>query len=131
MSSQSHHSPGHPPTRVGEAPYFSLDLHRRADTDVVELLLTGDVDDATVGHLDDSLDWVVEHMPQQTLVVDLSDVTRLQACGVASLLRVTMRLRAVDRSLAVRGGTEPMHAALAAAGVPHADDAPDALPPRA
>lgn len=130
MSSHRDHSPEHHPTGVGETPYFSLDLHRSADADVVELLLTGDVDDATVGHLDDSLDWVVDRMPQRTVVIDLGDVTSLAPCGVASLRRVTLTLRAADRSLAVRGGSDPMHAALAAAGVPHAEDRPVDTAPR-
>jgi anti-anti-sigma factor len=105
------------PDDLSEVPYFSLDLHRRAGTDVVELLLTGDVDDATVGHLEDSLDWVVQHTPQRLVVVDLGDVTLLRICGVACLRRVASTLRGTGRNLSVRGGSDEMHAALTAAGV--------------
>jgi hypothetical protein len=37
---------------LSEVPYFSLDLHLRPEQDVVELLLSGDLDEATVGHLE-------------------------------------------------------------------------------
>lgn len=113
MPSQIRVSPGD----LSEVPYFSLDLHHRSGTDVVELQLTGDVDDATVGHLEDSLDWVVERMPQRLVVVDLSAVTRLRTCGVTSLRRVASTLRGAGRTLSVRGGSDEMHAALTAAGV--------------
>jgi hypothetical protein len=36
-----------------EVPYLSLDNQPRPDRDVVEVLLTGDVDDASVEHLED------------------------------------------------------------------------------
>src|SRR4051794_20215094 len=65
-----------------EVPYFSLDMHTCPDGDVVEVLLTGDVDEATVGHLDDSLAWVVEHMQQRRVVVDLSGAQHVEPCGV-------------------------------------------------
>jgi anti-anti-sigma factor len=115
---------------LAEVPYFSLDLHRQSGVDAVELLLTGDVDDATVGHLEDSLDWVVEHMPQQLVVVDLTGVTSLGPCGVASLRRVATALRNAGRSVSVRGGSAEMNTALAAAGVLRAEDVGDpAAPP--
>ena len=105
------------PDDLSEVPYFSLDLHRRSGTDVVGLLLTGDVDDATVGHLEDSLDWVVERMPQRLVVVDLSAVTGLRTCGVTSLRRVASTLAGRVAPCPCGAGSDEMHAALTAAGV--------------
>lgn len=100
-----------------EVPYFSLDMHTCADGDVVEVLLTGDVDEATVGHLDDSLAWVVEHMQQRRVVVDLSGAQRVEPCGVLALRRVADALRATGRELAVRQEPDAVRAALEAAGL--------------
>jgi len=100
-----------------EVPYFSLDMHTCPDGDVVEVLLTGDVDEATVGHLDDSLAWVVEHMQQRRVVVDLSGAQRVEPCGVLALRRVADALRATGRELAVRQEPDAVRAALEAAGL--------------
>jgi anti-anti-sigma factor len=113
MSSQT----DFPSDDLPEVPCFSLDLHRQGDADVVELLLAGDVDDATVGHLQDSLDWVLEHMPQRLVIVDLGGVTSLRPCAVASLRRVAGALRAAGRDLSVRGGSPAVRASLATAGL--------------
>ena len=100
-----------------EVPYFSLDMHTCPDGDVVEVLLTGDVDEATVGHLDDSLAWVVEHMQQRRVVVDLSGAQHVEPCGVLALTRVADALRATGRELAVRQEPDAVRAALEAAGL--------------
>jgi anti-anti-sigma regulatory factor len=100
-----------------EVPYFSLDMHACPDGDVVEVLLTGDVDEATVGHLDDSLAWVVEHMQQRRVVVDLSGAQRVEPCGVLALRRVADALRTTGRELAVRQEPDAVRAALEAAGL--------------
>jgi anti-anti-sigma factor len=108
-----------PPVRGNliEVPYFSLDLHPCADGDVVEVSLTGDVDGATVGHLEDSLAWVVEHMEQRRVVVDLSGARSVEACGVLALLRVADALRAAGRELAVRQEPGAVRPSLEAAGL--------------
>jgi anti-anti-sigma factor len=100
-----------------EVPYFSLDMHTCPDGDVVEVLLTGDVDEATVGHLDDSLAWVVEHMQQRRVVVDLSGAQHVEPCGVLALTRVADALRATGRELAVRQEPDAVRPALEAAGL--------------
>jgi voltage-gated potassium channel len=61
-------------------------MHGRPDTDVVEVLLTGDLDSLTVGHLEDSLAWVVERMPQRHVVVDVTGLVRLESAGVDTLV---------------------------------------------
>ena len=76
-----------------EVPYFSLDLHPRPELDVVQVLLTGDLDEATVGHLEDSLAWVLEHLQERRVVVDLSGTRRVEACGVRALRRMADALR--------------------------------------
>jgi anti-anti-sigma factor len=109
-----------------EVPYFSLDMHTCPDGDVVEVLLTGDVDEATVGHLDDSLAWVVEHMQQRRVVVDLSGAQHVEPCGVLALRRVADALRATGRELAVRQEPDAVRAALEAAGLSIVGADPDA-----
>ena len=86
-----------------EIPYFTLDMHERQDADAIEVLLTGDLDDLTVGHLDDSLAWVVDHMPQRHVIVDVTGVSRLQPSAARMLVRVQARLGADRRTLTVRG----------------------------
>jgi anti-anti-sigma factor len=109
-----------------EVPYFSLDLHTCPDGDVVELLLTGDVDETTVGYLEDSLAWVVEHMEQRRVVVDLSGVQRVDPCGVLALRRVADTLRGSGRELAVRQEPGAVRPALEAAGLSIVGAEPDA-----
>ena len=107
-----------------EVPYFTLDMHRRADTDAVEVLLTGDLDELTVGHLDDSLSWIVEHMTQRSVVVDVTGVTRIEGCAVTSLTTFRSRLAADRRTLSTRGAEGANRRVLGAVGlrdtVPHA-----------
>jgi anti-anti-sigma factor len=109
-----------------EVPYFSLDLHTCPDGDVVELLLTGDVDETTVGYLEDSLAWVVEHMEQRRVVVDLSGVQRVDPCGMLALRRVADTLRGSGRELAVRQEPGAVRPALEAAGLSIVGAEPDA-----
>ncbi len=109
-----------------EVPYFSLDMHQCPDGEVVEVLLTGDVDGATVGHLEDSLAWVVEHMEQRRVVVDLSRVQQVEPCGVLALRRVADTLRGTGRELAVRQEPGAVRHALEAAGLSIVGAEPDA-----
>ncbi len=102
---------------LSEVPYFSLDLHPRPEQDVVEVLLTGDLDEATVGHLEDSLAWVLEHLPERRVVVDLSGTRRVEACGVRALRRMADALRGTGRDLVVRQGDGASRPALEAAGL--------------
>ena len=106
-----------PARDLPEVPYFSLDMHPCPDGDVVEVLLTGDVDGATVGHLEDSLAWVVEHMEQRRVVVDLSGAQHVEPCGALALRRVADALRGTGRELAVRQEPDAVRAALEAAGL--------------
>jgi anti-sigma B factor antagonist len=92
-------------------------MHDRPGADAVELVLTGDVDDLTVCHLDDGLGWVVEHMTQRHVLVDVSGVSRLEPSGVEALLRARSRLCADRRTLVLRGDSGVAHAALEAAGL--------------
>ena len=108
-----------------EVPYFSLDMHPCAGGDVVEVLVTGDVDGATVGHLEDSLAWVVEHMEQRRVVVDLSGAQHVGPCGVLALRRVADALRGSGRELAVRQEPGAVRPALEAAGLPIVGAVPD------
>ena len=98
-------------------PYFSLEIRRRPDADVVEVLLAGELDSRTVAHLDDGLSWVVAHLPQRDVVVDLAGVCRFEPCGIESLLRVRGDLRAGGRTLAVRDEPDGARALLATAGL--------------
>jgi anti-anti-sigma factor len=109
-----------------EVPYFSLDMHPCAGGDVVEVLVTGDVDGATVGHLEDSLAWVVEHMEQRRVVVDLSGAQHVGPCGVLALRRVADALRGSGRELAVRQEPGAVRPALEAAGLSIVGAVPDA-----
>ena len=109
-----------------EVPYFSLDMHQCLDGEVVEVLLTGDVDGATVGHLEDSLAWVVEHMEQRQVVVDLSGTQHVEPCGVLALRRVADTLRGTGRELAVRQEPGAARPALEAAGLSIVGAEPDA-----
>ena len=109
-----------------EVPYFSLDMHPCAGGDVVEVLVTGDVDGATVGHLEDSLAWVVEHMEQRRVVVDLSGAQHVGPCGVLALRRVADALRGSGRELAVRQEPGAVRPALEAAGLSIVGAEPDA-----
>lgn len=111
---------------LSEVPYFSLDMHASPDGDVVEVLLTGDVDPATVGHLEDSLAWVVEHMEQRLVVVDLSGAQHVEQCGVLALRRVADALRGTGRELAVRQEPGAARPALEAAGLSIVGAEPDA-----
>lgn len=106
-----------PPGDLSEVPYFSLDMHARPDQDVVEVLLTGDLDRATVGHLEDGLARVVEHLHQHDVVVDLSGTRRVEACGIRALRRMADALRDTGRDLAVRQAPDLPRAALEAAGL--------------
>ena len=98
-------------------PYFSLDLRRRPEADLVEVLLAGELDERTVEHLDDGLAWVLAHAPRQDLVVDLAGICRLEPCGVDALVRVRRDLRADGRTLAVRDEPDGTRALLATAGL--------------
>ena len=102
---------------LSEVPYFSLDLHARPEQDVVEVLLTGDLDEATVGHLEDGLAWVIEHLHERRVVVDLSGTRRVEACGLSALRRTADALRGTGRHLDVRQGTGATRLALEAAGL--------------
>ena len=102
---------------ICEVPYFSLDLHPRPELDVVQVLLTGDLDEATVGHLEDSLAWVLEHLQERRVVVDLSGTRRVEACGVRALRRMADALRETGRDLVVRQGDGASRPVLEAAGL--------------
>ena len=115
-----------PDRDLPEVPYFSLDMHPCAGGDVVEVLVTGDVDGATVGHLEDSLAWVVEHMEQRRVVVDLSGTQHVAPCGVLALRRVADTLRGSGRELAVRQEPGAVRPALEAAGLSIVGAEPDA-----
>jgi len=115
-----------PDRDLPEVPYFSLDMHPCPGGDVVEVLLTGDVDGATVGHLEDSLAWVVEHMEQRQVVVDLSGTQHVAPCGVLALRRVADTLRGSGRELAVRQEPGAVRPALEAAGLSIVGAEPDA-----
>ena len=115
-----------PVRNLPEVPYFSLDMHRCPDGDLVEVLLTGDVDEATVGHLEDSLAWVVEHMEQRRVVVDLAGTQHVEPCGVQALRRVADTLRGSGRELAVRQEPGAVRPALEAAGLSIVGAEPDA-----
>jgi anti-anti-sigma regulatory factor len=108
-----------PARDLPEVPYFSLDMHTcpDGDGDIVEVLLTGDVDEATVGHLEDSLAWVVGHMEQRRVVVDLSAAQHVEPCGALALRRVADALRGTGRELAVRHEPDAVRAALEATGL--------------
>ncbi|QWZ09356.1 STAS domain-containing protein [Nocardioides panacis] len=107
-------SQGQQPT---QDPYFSLDMRRCPDGDAVEVLLTGALDERTVEHLADGLTWVVAHMPQRDVVVDLAGICRFEPCGVGPLLRVRGDLRACGRTLAVRAEPAGARPLLATAGL--------------
>jgi anti-anti-sigma factor len=92
-------------------------MHLCPDGDVVEVLLTGDVDAATVGHLEDSLAWVVEHMEQGRVVVDLAGAQHVEPCGVLVLRRVADALHGTGRELAVRQEPDAVRPALEAEGL--------------
>jgi anti-anti-sigma factor len=81
---------------------FSLDL-REHSCDTLEVVLTGDLDSRTAGHLDDGLRWVVEHSPQAHVVVDVSGVHRLESPSLELLVRIRDELAADRRTLALRG----------------------------
>ena len=109
-------------TKIGER----LPINPCPGGDVVEVLLTGDVDGATVGHLEDSLAWVVEHMEQRRVVVDLSGTQHVAPCGVLALRRVADTLRGSGRELAVRQEPGAARPALEAAGLSIVGAEPDA-----
>lgn len=92
-----------PPRDLPEVPYFTLDMRERPEADAVELLLTGDLDTLTVGHLEDSLDWAVSRLSHRHVVVDVSGLQRLDPCAVEPLLRVRQALEADHRTLTLRG----------------------------
>jgi len=100
-----------------EVPYFTLDMHERPDTDVVEVLLTGDLDALTAGHLEDSLGWVVDRMPQRHVVVDVAGLVRVESSGVDTLVRFRGRLAKDRRTLRVTGATSRVRASLRVAGL--------------
>ncbi len=104
-----------PPKDLTDLPYFTLDMHRRTDADAVEVLLTGDIDALTVGHLDDSLGWIVEHMSQQVVIVDFTGVARVDACAVETLTRFRSMLAADRRTLATCGESPAIADLLGAA----------------
>jgi len=106
-----------PQRDLPEVPYFTLDMHERPDTDVVEVLLTGDLDSLTVGHLEDSLVWVVERMPQRHVVVDVAGLVRLESAGVDTLVRFRGRLAEDRRTLGVTGATSRVRGLLRLAGL--------------
>jgi anti-anti-sigma factor len=106
-----------PARDLPEVPYFTLDLHERSDADAIEVLITGDVDDLTVGHLDDSLRLVVDRMPQRQVIVDVSGVRRLAPCGVTTLVRVRRELGEDRRTLTLRGAGARVDGLLDAAGL--------------
>ena len=108
-----------PSKDLTDLPYFTLDMHRRTDADAVEVLLTGDIDALTVGHLDDSLDWIVEHMSQQVVSVDFTGVTRVDDCAVETLTRFRSVLAADRRTLETSGESPAIAQLLGAAGLHH------------
>ena len=100
-----------------EVPYFTLDMHERPDADVVEVLLTGELDSLTAGHLEDSLAWVVDRMPQRHVVVDVGGLVRLESAGVDVLVRFRSRLAEDRRTLGVTGATSRVRGLLHHAGL--------------
>ena len=106
-----------PQRDLPEVPYFTLDMRERPDSDVVEVLLTGDLDSLTVGHLEDSLACVVERMPQQHVVVDVTGLVRLESAGVDTLVRFRGTLAGDRRTLGVTGATSRVHVLLDLAGL--------------
>ena len=89
----------------------------RPEADLVEVLLTGELDERTVEHLDDGLAWVLAHAPRQDVVIDLAGICRLEPCGVEALVRVRRDLRADGRTLAVRDEPSGARSLLATAGL--------------
>ena len=106
-----------PQRHLPEVPYLTLDMHERPDTDVVEVLVTGDLDSLSVGHLEDSLAWVVERMPQRHVVVDVAGLVRLESAGVDTLVRFRGTLAEDRRTLGVTGATSRVRGLLGLAGL--------------
>ena len=100
-----------------EVPCFTLDMHERPGADAVEVLLTGDLDALAVGHLDDSLAWVVDHMAPRQVIVDVSGLDTLENPGVQTLLRVRAELAEHRRTLTVVGDQGAIRTLLELAGL--------------
>lgn len=75
-----------------EVPPFSLDVRRRGDAAVVEV--RGDLDTATAGHLCAQLQDVVVRQGNRVVVVDLTDMTFIDARGVSVLAKAYQQARA-------------------------------------
>ena len=97
-----------PRTAAGH-PTFSVDVHLRA-TDLVEVELTGTVDDRTLGHLEDALAWALAETSRRHVVVDLAGVRRIGAAAFEVLWSTRTALAAQGRTFRIRG-RQPEHPA--------------------
>jgi anti-anti-sigma factor len=85
-------------------PDFGVDVDD-PDGDTVRVLVSGDIDMPTLGHLDDTLGSIGEDHRCRHIVVDIGAVTFLAACGVSRLVAAQHRLGRGGRSLALHRAT--------------------------
>jgi anti-anti-sigma factor len=102
---------------IPSLPYFRLDLREEPGTSSVEVLLAGDLDRRTTGHLSDGLRWVVDRSDRPHLVVDVAEVTRMESTAAEVLLRVRDELAGERRSLTVRGHSGTVRSLLRLSGL--------------
>jgi anti-sigma B factor antagonist len=93
-----------------------LRFEERLDDQGVRLSVTGDIDLATVGSLEQRAAGALEHT-NGDLVLDLSGVEFCDSTGVAALLRVRNATIGADRGFRVEGVASGVKRVLATVGL--------------
>ncbi|RZQ63803.1 STAS domain-containing protein [Amycolatopsis suaedae] len=95
-----------------------LRLHRRTENGALVVAASGDVDMLTVPDLEQYLEAACGQAgSDQTVVVDLSEVTFLGSSGLAALVQADQRCRQVGVTLRVVAANRVVTRALEAAGL--------------
>ncbi len=86
---------------MGENRRFSVATEHVESSDVVVVVVTGDVDLGTAPDFEDELARAVEHGLDAGLVIDLTDVSFIDSTGLNALVRAFERQRLAGESLAL------------------------------
>lgn len=111
-----HPSPSDPATRrSAPGPEFSIAVGRAMGTVVVTV--HGEIDTASVRHLEQILEDLIENQENMRVVVDLRDVAQLDAAGVTALLVAANRAHQHGGAFSVNEPSGAVYDSLKDAGV--------------
>src|SRR5262249_31104333 len=93
-----------------------MEIHKRFDTDVVELTVTGRLDGYWADHLASALEEEIREGSHHILL-DLSEVAFLSSAGIGILVKFYRQLKDIQGSLAVSKSSQQVRKRLEISGL--------------